>query len=220
VPDLPFRLHDATREARVVAAFDPEGKVRRALEELAPFEGRRVLLLGEAPALERALADRGAEVTATHRGLALEGDPSHAATGMPAGSADVVVAPWTGFDGVADPAELAEARRVLAPEGRLLVLQDYGRDDLTAIRGPERTAHLVARSRRDGWLLRSGFRVHVIHAWWRFADLDEAGELLVAAFGPAAATMAGALRRPQVAHNVAIYHRSRDEEPGPDPHGV
>ena len=95
-----------------------------------------------------------------------------------------------------------------APDGRLLVLQDYGRDDLTQVRGRERVDHLVARSRRDGWLLQGGFKVHVIHAFWRFADLAEAGALLGALFGTDAATLAATLRRPIVAHNVAVYHRT------------
>ncbi len=40
-------------------------------------------------------------------------------------------------------------------------------------------------------------------------DLDEVTDLLAAAFGPAGATAATRLRRPRVAHNVAVYHRTR-----------
>ena len=210
MPDLPFPPRDPRQAGRIAAAFDREAKVLRAIESLVQLRGRRVTVLGAAPALQADIAARGAIVSVAQRAAPASDPGGHTATGLADGSADVVLAPWTGFDGSADAAELAESDRLLAPEGRLIVLQDYGRDDLTAVRGPESVDRLVARSRRDGWLLRSGFRVHVIHAWWRFADLDDARETLRAAFGVAAEPVIAALRKPAVAHNVAIYHRTRD----------
>ena len=87
---------------------------------------------------------------------------------------------------------------------------DYGRDDLDVIRGPEQTARLVEWSRRDGWFLSRGFRIRVLHTFWRFETIEEGGELLRAAYGPAAETAISRLRRPRVAHNVAVYHWTRD----------
>jgi hypothetical protein len=110
-------------------------------------------------------------------------------------------------------AELVEADRVLRPGGRLLVLQDYGRDDLDPVRGPERTAELVAWSRRDGWYMRSGFRIHVVHAFWTFESVDAAAALLRDIFGPAGEEAGARLRRPRIAHNVVVYHRTRVDEP-------
>jgi hypothetical protein len=213
VPDLPIVPADSTQAARVLSVFDTEAKIVRAILDLAPVEGRRVVLLGRAPRLAARMRAAGAAAVSIVNPVAAAGaGPSFASTRLPDHAADVVIATWVGFDGVRDAAELAEAERILAPgSGRLLLLKDYGRDDLTAVRGPERTAHLVARSRRDGWLLRSGFRLHVIHAWWRFADLDEAGEVLRAALGTAGEPLVAGLRRPAVAHNVSIYHRTVGE---------
>jgi len=212
VPDLPFIPSDPAEAARVASAFDPDNKILAAIDALAPLHGRRVVLLGQAPALAARLAERGAEVTSAQAAISAAVSPIHTATGLPDRSADIMIAPWSGFDGAADAAELAEAERILVPgSGRLLLLQDYGRDDLTPARGAERTAHLVARSRRDGWLLGNGFRVHVIHTWWRFADPAEAADVLRGALGAAAEPVIAGLRRPAVAHNVAIYHRTTGE---------
>ena len=212
MPDLPFVPSDPAQAGRVASAFDPEDKILRAIEALAPLSGQRVVVLGQAPVLAARLAARGAEVTSAEAAASAAVLPIHSTTGLPDHCADIVIAPWSGFDGAADAAELAEAERILVPgSGRLLLLQDYGRDDLTPARGAERTAHLVARSRRDGWLLGTGFRVHVLHAWWRFAELTEAAAVLRGVFGAAAEPVIAGLRRPAVTHNVAIYHRTAGE---------
>ena len=111
------------------------------------------------------------------------------------------------------PAEVAEAERILRPGGRLLVLHDYGRDDLEPIRGAATSAEIVRWSRRDGWYLAHGFRIHVIHAFWTFASVEEAAEVLGEGFGAPGLAVAARLHRPRVAHNVAIYHRSRGDGP-------
>jgi len=121
-----------------------------------------------------------------------------------------VVAFWEAFDGPDRAELLARAQRILRPSGQLLVVLDYGRDDLDVVRGPDRTADLVAWSRRDGWFLSRGFRIRVIHTFWRFETIEEGGELLRAAFGPAAEPAIGRLRRPRLAHNVAVYHWTRE----------
>jgi SAM-dependent methyltransferase len=125
-------------------------------------------------------------------------------------SADIVMAFWAAFDGPDRANQLANAERLLRPDGRLLVVLEYGRDDLDVVRGPELAASLVAASRRDGWFLSRGFRVRVIHAFWRFESIDEGGALLRAAYGPAADPAIERMRRPRVAHNVAIYSWTRD----------
>jgi hypothetical protein len=172
-----------------------------------------VVVLGEAPARVAELHDVGARVEV----LPLPEDPrlvpddglAGLLLTLRAASADVLVGLWTTFAG-ASPASLAAADRALRPGGRLLVLQDYGRDDLDDLRGAARTAELVGWSRRDGWYLRAGFKIHVVHAFWRASDAAEAAELLEAAFGPAGGSAAAGLRRARVAHNVAIYHRTRE----------
>jgi hypothetical protein len=199
VSDLPFTLHPGPA-AVLATALDREGKIDRALEALGPISGRDVVLIGAGPTeIARRTAD-GARITVVD---AIVDDAARALAG---GSADTIVSAWSAFRGV-DPAELAEADRILRPEGRLLVVHDYGRDDVSRLRGdlPE----YGPWSRRTGPFLSNGFRVRVIHCFWTFDTIDEARSLLGEAFGAAGATLADGLKRPRLSYNVAIYHRTR-----------
>ena len=201
--DLPFEPVDAGSTQRLLRAVDAEGKIPRGLEAHGPFEGRDVVLFGVSSERARWLEAAGARLTVV-------ADPASERDQPPDASADVVVAFWEAFDGPDRAELLARAQRILRPGGRLLVVLDYGRDDLDVVRGPDRTADLVAWSRRDGWFLSRGFRIRVIHTFWRFETIEEGGELLRAAFGPAAEPAIGRLRRPRLAHNVAVYHWTRE----------
>ena len=238
--DTPFPLPEDGVASRLVAAFDADAKIPRALEALGPVGGRDVVLVdadrgyrarqlsalgarvtalvapvdGEdvaaaedrAAGLREAVADLGANVRVA------VGDAG--ATGLPDACADAVVALWTAYRPPADAA-VAEADRILRPGGRLLVVHDYGRVDHVRAE-PAIAEETLAWSRRDGWYLTHGFRVRVIHAFWTFADADEARELLAAAFGEAGSALADGLTRPRISHNVAVYHRNRRGE-GPSP---
>jgi hypothetical protein len=184
---------------QLLRVVDAEGKIPRALEAHGPFAGRDVTLFGASPERERWLTEGGARLTVV-------ADPVGGHEWPSAASADIVMAFWAAFDGPDRANQLANAERLLRPNGRLLVVLDYGRDDLDVIRGPEMAAGLVASSRRDGWFLGHGFRVRVIHTFWRFETIEAGGELLRAAYGPAAEPAIDRLRRPRLAHNVAIYH--------------
>jgi ubiquinone/menaquinone biosynthesis C-methylase UbiE len=126
-------------------------------------------------------------------------------------SADAVVALWSAFRGH-DPAEVAEAERVLRPGGRLLVVHDYGRDDVSRLHADETRPEYGAWSRRDGPFLGNGFKVRVVHCWWTFESVEEAQELLREGFGETGAAMAASLTRPRLSYNVAIYHRSFSDD--------
>jgi hypothetical protein len=121
-------------------------------------------------------------------------------------SADVILSAWTGFRGVGER-ELAEADRVLRPDGRLIVIHDYGRDEVSRLRGdlPE----YGSWSRRDGPFIRNGFRIRVLHCFWTFDSIPEAARFLGDAFGEIGASLGSGLKRPRLSYNVAVYHRTR-----------
>jgi hypothetical protein len=200
VGDLPVELPDGL-DAALFRALDIEGKLPRAIEALGPVSGRDVLLVSEMDGLRaQQLRELGARVTVA------AGGPDGFA--VPDASADVVVSFWSSFRGVT-PDEIGEAKRVLRPAGRLLVVHDYGRDDVSHLRG-ERPEY-GAWSRRSGPFMRDGFKVRVVHCFWTFATAEECSAFLAAAFDGAGETVAAGLKRPRLSYNVAIYHRTFDE---------
>jgi len=199
VSDIPFSL--PTESAVILAsALDRERKIDRVLEALGPIARRDVVLVGAGPHETARWTAAGARLTT------VESLQDVVARALPVGSADTIVAAWSAFRGV-EPSELAGADRILRPGGRLLVVHDYGRDDVSRLRGdlPE----YGTWSRRDGPFLSNGFRVRVVHCFWTFDTIEEARGFLADAFGADGAALGGALKRPRLSYNVAIYHRTR-----------
>jgi hypothetical protein len=198
VADLPIDL-EAGLADRLVRVLDIESKIPRALQALGPISERDVALLDGGDGFRaRQLAQLGGRVTS----VASDGPGRIAA---PDASADVLVTMWGAFTGAAGD-EAAEAARVVRPGGRLLVLLDYGRDDIAQLRGDRPEYGLL--SRRDGPLLRGGFKVRVLHCFWTFASIEEAGPLLGELFGAAGRAVATEMKRPRLSYNVAVYHRT------------
>lgn len=190
---------------RLREAVDVEHKLPRALLALGLPATGDVALLGDSDGWHAGrLAAAG-----VHARSAPVGDPSR--VDLPDASLDALVSLWSGFRGV-HPGARNEADRVLRPGGRLLVVHDYGRDDVSALHAPDAPEY-TSWSRRDGPFLRDGgFRIRVLHCFWTFPSVEEAGEILAEAFGERGAAVGAALRRPRMSWNVAIYHRTR---PGP-----
>jgi hypothetical protein len=209
VADLSLEL-PAPYAARLLAAMDVEGKIPRALESLGPIAGRDVAVIGGGPAELARLETVARAVTP----VASAADPGTLEISAPAESFDAVVAEWSAFNGVSDH-DLDAADRALRPDGRLLVVHDYGRDDVSRLRGdlPEYSVW----SRRDGPFLSAGFRIRVVHCFWTFASLEDTGAFLSGAFGDAGAVLAATLKRPRLSYNVAVYHRTRGAADGSQP---
>ena len=197
--DLPLSLQ-AELQPALIAAMDPTGKVVAALGALGPVDGRDVLIVDAAggPFVD-GLRRAGARVETAPLGEPLRFDASDAST-------DVVIGLWSAFRGV-DATEIAEVDRVLRPNGRLLVVHHYGRDDVARLRGDQ--PEYGAWSHRSGPFLTGGFRVRVVHCFLEFGALDEVATFLGAAFGSKGTELASGLKRPRLSWNVAIYHRTR-----------
>jgi hypothetical protein len=200
VADLPFELQGGLAD-RLARVLDVEGKIPRALEALGPVADRDVILVdGSAGLRAGQLEAAGARI----RHVAASSDLG----GLDPASADVVLGWWSSFRGV-DAADIELVDRVLRPGGRHLVVHDYGRDDVSRLRGEQPEYGLW--SRRDGPFLSGGFRIRVLHCWWTFPSVEEAAAFLSEAFGPDGADVASGLKRPRLSYNVAIYHRTRGD---------
>jgi hypothetical protein len=198
VADLPIDLGDGLAE-RLARILDVEAKIPRTLEALGPVGGRDVLLLDGAEGIRaRQLTELGARVA-----FAKADGP--AGFDAPDASADVLVSLWRSFRD-RFTADVASAVRVVRPGGRVLAVLDYGRDDVSRLRGDLPEYGLW--SRRDGQFLQSGFKVRVVHAFWTFESLEDAAEFLGAAFGAAGREVAAGMKRPRLSYNVAVYHRT------------
>ena len=218
--DAPFALPDPRLQTRLLAHVDVEEKIPRALQQLGPVADRRVLLVGgdRHGFRARQLAVLGARVSVADPLAGTASVIAHPGGGAEA-PYEVAIALWPDAVGPAATTEaqvqpapdgaLRELERAVAPGGRLLLVEDYGRDDVAGLWGdPSREARLVAWSRRDGPLLAEGYRLHVLHCWWTFRDLAQAAELLAAAFPDAGPSIAAGLRRPRLSYKVAVYHRT------------
>jgi hypothetical protein len=196
--------HDPVLTSALAQVFDLEGRIGRAIEALGPVAGRDVVLLdGDGGRRQAELEAAGARVRAVD-----DLDPG----GLPAACADVVLGCWTGLGlgAAAEVGTLARLERVLRADGRLLLVADYGRDDVRPLYAdPAREARLSTASDRRGPMLGGGFRTRTIHCRWSFPSMEAATVLLSAIFPETGPRLAAGLTRPRLEHKVAVYHRSR-----------
>jgi hypothetical protein len=209
MPDLSMEMPCASLDEAFAAVVDREGKIPAALEELGPVIGQEVVVLdcgrGERA---RQLQEFGARVTAVEMPAseAVLIELMRGLSELPGAGADAVVAFWSDL-ATPGSAFIADAMRLLRPEGRLLIVHDYGRDDVWRL-APDDCVERLAWSQRNGPFLGDGFRIRVIHCWWTFDSVEQARELLSEAFGEAGVELADRMKRPRLEYNVAVYHRS------------
>lgn len=220
VANLPLRFADSDLQSRLGRAVDPEARIARAIAALCSTAGGGVWLADEQDrdTWHERLASQGLDVHVSGPEASLAGSrlivafwPISHRTLDPAPTPDPAQPP------TAAHADAFLARSLPDPgdQASLLVVEDYGRDDVAAlVGGVEREQSLVALSRRDGPFLSRGFRLRVLHCWWQWDSLEEAGTFLAAAFGGPGEARARSMRRPRLAYNVAIYHRLRQEDRG------
>ncbi len=210
MPDFSMALPSAPLNEQFGRVVDVERKVLAALEALGPVVDRDVVVLDAGSgSLARRLEEMGARVDAFRFPLS-DGDSARLAAW--AGQADTVIVPWSEL---ACPGStfIAESSTLLKPCGRLLILHDYGRDDVWGL-FPDRRERAVAWSHRRGPFLGDGFRIRVVHSWWTFDSVEQARGLLGSAFGQNGITVAAGLKKPRMEYAVAIYHRSAPATPG------
>ena len=199
--DLPFDLADPLAQ-RLRAAADSEGKITRALEALGSLAGRDVALL-DVPAgpFRNQLLATGLRPRDLAGSEPLRLD-------LPDASVDAVVALWGGFEGVRGT-DLGEADRVLRPGGKLLVVHDYGRDDVSALADAAGPQYREWSHRGGPFLRGGGFKIRVLHCFWTFPSIEDAQAFLGDAFGANGQAIGAAMKRPRLSWNVAVYHRWR-----------
>ena len=209
MPDLSMEMPCASLDEAFAGVVDREGKIPAALEELGPVIGQEVVVLdcGRGKRV-RQLEEFGARVTAVEMPASetVLVELMRRLSELPEGGADAVVVFWSDLATPGSPF-IADAMRLLRPGGRLLVVHDYGRDDVWRLR-PDVCAERVAWSQRNGPFLGAGFRIRVIHCRWTFDSEEQARELLSAAFGEPGVELAEGMKRPRLEYNVAVYHRS------------
>ncbi len=218
---------DADLHARLGAAIDPDRKVLGALERITPIGGKRIVDVGTGIGHYPMLLARR-----TGRTYGVESDPSLRAEaqrraadahqpnvrivdGTPLalplrdGAVDIVLTSLIDPDDGSLPA-IEEARRVLRPGGRLIVIGHYGRDDVSALLEPEVVEHaLEATRRRTGWWLRHGFKIKVVHARLDLGDRETAHELLPRLYGDRGRAFLMGPHSPSLRLNLGLYHQAR-----------
>lgn len=220
----PWTDPDPELHARLGEVIDPERKVLAALERIMPLAGKRVADVGTGighypmllarhtgrtygiesdPALLEAARQRATDSHQPNLRI-VEGTPEHLP--LRDGAVDVVLSGLIEPDDASLPA-IAEALRVLRPDGRLIVIGYYGRDAMSALLEPEVVAHArEATQRRTGWWLRHGFKIKVVHSRIDISDPDVALEILPRLYGDRARAFLMGPHPPSLELKLGLYH--------------
>jgi SAM-dependent methyltransferase len=224
----PWTDSDPVLHARLGAAIDPDRKVLGALERIVPLSGKRIADVGTGIGHYPMLLARR-----MGRTYGVESDPtllaearrrasdSHqpnirivegVATSLPLrdGAVDIVLTSLIDPEDGSLPA-IEEARRVLRPGGRLIVIGHYGRDDVSSLLEPEVVEHAMEATRhRTGWWLRHGFKIKVVHARLDLGDAIAAHDLLPRLYGDRGRAYLMHGHGPSLRLNLGLFHMETD----------
>ena len=210
VADLPVPAPGPLAE-RLRAAVDVEGKIVRALDALGPLAGRDVALLDVPDGLAAGPPRRG-----RHRRPAILPAIEPLRLDLPGREPRRARRAVVRASGASTRRSCAEADRVLRPGGRLLVVHDYGRDDVSALRGPGRAR--VPRLEPPRRPVPPRRRVQdprpplLLDVRRRSRTRGRSSPMRSAS---AARPSGPGLKRPRLSWNVAVYHRwQRRRRPG------
>lgn len=212
--------------AIMARAIDPEERVSRAMQACAAIEGRVLLDVGAGvgdrtiqyaqvashvyalepntkalPLLRGRIKSAGASnVTVVPAGAA----------SMPLedGSVDVAYATWAYFFGPDSEPGLRELERVIRPGGDIVIVQNYGHDELSTFWSSSESECETWPE----WFSGQGFMCHVVETVWRFESLDDALTVLSFLWGETAAAYVRETGKAEFGYKVAVYHRQVAEK--------
>ena len=118
-------------------------------------------------------------------------------------SVQVAYATWAYFFGPGSEKGLDEVRRVVQPGGNIVVVENYGHDELSRL-WPEAEAECESW---PPWFLERGFVCEVVDTVWRFRTTDEALAVLEFLWGERARAHVLENDRVEFGYKVAIYHQ-------------
>lgn len=220
--DLDPELHRLLGEA-----IDPDRKVLAALERIVPISGKRIADVGtgighypmllarrtgrtygieSAPTLLDEARRRAGRSHQPNLRI-VEGEPT--AIPLREAAVDIVLSGGIEPDDRSLPA-VAEALRVLRPDGHLIVIGYYGRDDVAALLEPEVVARAVeATRRRVGWWVAHGFKIKVVHTRLDLRDEAAAQQLLPRLYGRRGVAYLSGPHRTTLELKLGLYHRAK-----------
>jgi SAM-dependent methyltransferase len=197
----PWTDPDPVLHARLGELIDPERKVLAALERIIPLSGKRIADVGTGighypmllarrtgrtygieanPALLEAARARAG---AAHQPNIRIVEGSGQKLPLRDGAVDIVLSGEIEPDDRWLPS-IEEALRVLRPNGRLIVIGYYGRDDVARLLDPDVVDQArQATQRRTGWWPRHGFKIKVVHSRIDLQDEGTAQAVLPRLYG-------------------------------------